>query len=75
VRNRLTSTASVRAPRWESVAAADLARDDGRAQAVLGAPVGGVDCVGFKKKRKDGWEFDGHARRNGARRVLDRAGR
>jgi hypothetical protein len=45
-----------------SVAAADLASDDGWAQRVLGAPVGGVDRIGFEEKRKHGREFNSKMR-------------
>jgi hypothetical protein len=50
-----------------SVAPTDLARDDSRAQGVLGAPVGGVDRVRLREKRKNGREFDGQMRGEAAR--------
>ena len=50
-----------------SSAAAGLARDDSLAQGVFGAPVGGLDRVGVKKKRKHRWEFDGEMGRESAR--------
>ena len=45
-----------------SIAAAHFACDDGRAESVLGTPVGGVDHIGFKEKRKHGREFHGEVR-------------
>ena len=52
----------VRAARG-AIPAAHLARHHGRAQGVLGAPVGGVDRVGLEQESKDGGEFDRKMRR------------
>ena len=39
-------------PTFGSVSAADLARDHGGAQRMLGAPVGRIDRIGFEKEGK-----------------------
>jgi len=46
-----------------SVAAADFARDHGRAERLLGAPVGRVDRIGLEQKGKHRREFDREMRR------------
>jgi len=56
-------------PAFGSVSAADLARDDGGAQRVLGPPVGRIDRIGFEKESKHRWEFDGEMRRETTRDV------
>jgi hypothetical protein len=42
-----------------SITAADLPRDHGWAQRVLGAPVSRGDRIRFEQKGEDRWEFDG----------------
>jgi len=52
----------LRAP-GRAIPAADFARDDGRPQRVFGAPIGGVNGVGFEQEGKHGRELDGEMRR------------
>jgi len=49
-----------------SVAAADLTRNHRRTEGMFGAPVGGVDRIGFEEKGKDRGEFRGEMRRKSA---------
>src|SRR5262249_52489415 len=65
-------------PASGAIPAADLAGHDGGPERVFGAPVRGIDGVGFKEKREDGRKLDGEMRgeiagdASGARRMDER---
>ncbi len=52
-----------------TVAATDLACDDGGTQSMFGAPIGGIDAIGLKEERENRREFDREMSRKAARDV------